>query len=157
MCEGGTRQICGSYNGSTLRGKASAHNIPVGQWIKVQGKFKMHAHPSSGVVMDIGVFKVSHSVGCDIDTTALQASMQSVQWGDGGNVWEGSKCELPPLHTAHTQGTRSIQWGDGGNAADGSKCKHSHTAVPKSRARAQQSVSSRASVQGGQSVQGGDG
>ena len=82
------------YNGSTLRGKASAHNIPVGQWIKVQGKFKMHAHPSSGVVMDIGVFKVSHSVGCDIDATALQASTQSVQWGDGGKFRERSSAKL---------------------------------------------------------------
>jgi len=37
--------------------------------MKVQGKFKMQAHPSSGVVMDIAAFKVSHSV--DTDATAL--------------------------------------------------------------------------------------
>jgi hypothetical protein len=40
----------------------------------VQGKFKMQAHPNSGVVMDIAAFKVSHSVGCDIDATALRAA-----------------------------------------------------------------------------------
>ena len=41
--------------------------------MKVQGKFKMQAHIiSSGVVMDIAAFKVSHSV--DIDATALRAA-----------------------------------------------------------------------------------
>ena len=44
----------------------------------------MQAHISSGVVMDIATFEVGHSVGCDIDATALQASTQSVQRGDGG-------------------------------------------------------------------------
>ena len=34
----------------------------------------MQAHPNSGVVMDIAAFKVSHSVGCDIDATALRAA-----------------------------------------------------------------------------------
>ena len=40
---------------------------------QVQGKFmfKMQAHISRTVVMDIAAFKVSHSVGCDIDATAL--------------------------------------------------------------------------------------
>ena len=42
--------------------------------MKVQGKFKMQAHKSSSVVMDIAAFKVGHSVGCDIDATALQAA-----------------------------------------------------------------------------------
>jgi hypothetical protein len=43
--------------------------------MKVQGKFKMQAHSISGVVMDIAAFKVSHSVGTDIDaTTALRAA-----------------------------------------------------------------------------------
>jgi len=41
--------------------------------MKVQGKFKMQAHPISGVVMDIAAFKVSHCVGSDIDATTLQA------------------------------------------------------------------------------------
>ena len=34
-----------------------------------QGKFKMQAHVSSGVVMYIAAFKVSHSV--DVDATTL--------------------------------------------------------------------------------------
>ena len=42
--------------------------------MKVQGKFKMQAHSNSGVVMDIAAFKVSHSAGCEIDATALQAA-----------------------------------------------------------------------------------
>ena len=42
--------------------------------MNVQGKIKMQAHPSSGVVMDIAAFKVSHSVGIDMDATALQAA-----------------------------------------------------------------------------------
>ena len=36
-----------------------------------------------------------------------------------------------------------VHRGYGGIITEGSKCKHSHTATPKSRARAQQSVSSR--------------
>ena len=42
--------------------------------MKVQGQFKMQAHIISGVVMDIAVVKVSHSVGCDIDATALRSA-----------------------------------------------------------------------------------
>ena len=47
--------------------------------MKVQGRFKMdegskmQAHISSGIVMDIAAFKVSHGVGPDCDTTTLQA------------------------------------------------------------------------------------
>ena len=37
-------------------------------------KFKMQAHISCGVVMDIAAFKVSHSVKIDIDATALRAA-----------------------------------------------------------------------------------
>ena len=43
----------------------------VGRWRKVQVKFKVQADIISGVVMDIAVVKVSHSVKCDIDATAL--------------------------------------------------------------------------------------
>ena len=52
---------------------ARQHSVSsAGQWMKVQGKFKMQAHIiSSGVVMDVAAFKVSHSV--DIDATALRA------------------------------------------------------------------------------------
>ena len=42
--------------------------------MQVQGKFKMQAHITSGVVMDIAAFKVSHSVGIDKDATALRAA-----------------------------------------------------------------------------------
>jgi hypothetical protein len=43
--------------------------------MKVQGQFKMQTHHSPrGVVMDIAAFKVSLSVGTDIDATALRAA-----------------------------------------------------------------------------------
>ena len=45
--------------------------------MKVQVKFKMQAHISSGVVMDIAAFKVSHSV--DIGATALRAVRSEVK------------------------------------------------------------------------------
>ena len=45
---------------------------------------KMQAHPISDVVMDIAAFKVSHSVGVDKDTTALQAKKRvTFHGGDG--------------------------------------------------------------------------
>ena len=34
----------------------------------------MQTYLISGVVMDIAAFKVSYSIGCDIDTTALRAA-----------------------------------------------------------------------------------
>ena len=36
--------------------------------------FRMQAHITSSVVMDIAAFKVSHSVGFDTDATALPAA-----------------------------------------------------------------------------------
>jgi len=87
--------------------------------MKVQGKFKTHHW--HGVVMDIAAFKVCHSVVIDIDATALRAARarsSSIHRGNGGTVWEGSKC------------------------------KHSPTGTQTSRARAQQSVSSRVSSRG---------
>ena len=54
--------------------------------MKVQINFKMQAHISSSVVMDIAAFKVSHSVGIDIDATALRAARarsSSIHRGDG--------------------------------------------------------------------------
>ena len=48
--------------------------------MKVQGIFKMQAHSiisgvvMDSVVMDIAAFKVSHSVGCEKNATALQAA-----------------------------------------------------------------------------------
>ena len=41
--------------------------------MKVQGKFKMQAHSTNGVVMDIAAFKVSYSTVSDSDATTLQA------------------------------------------------------------------------------------
>ena len=38
---------------------------------------KMQAHITSGVVMDITAFEVSHAVGADKDATALQAKQRS--------------------------------------------------------------------------------
>ena len=92
----------------------------------------------------------SHSLRCQSREHVHSSwSVQgSVQGGNGGHVTEGSKCELSPHHTAHTQGTRSIQRGNGGNVWEGSKCNHSQPVTPKSRARAGQPVSSRVSSRG---------
>ena len=50
--------------------------------MKVHEKFKMQAHPSPGVVMDIAAFKVSHSIEIDINATALPvARARSVSIG----------------------------------------------------------------------------
>ena len=65
--------------------------------MKDQGRVKMQAHISSGVVMDIAAFKVSHSVGTDSDATALRAARARSSYihrGNGGTVWEGSKSKL---------------------------------------------------------------
>jgi hypothetical protein len=86
-------------------------SIPLGQWMKVQGEFKMQAHITSSVVVDIAAFEVSHSAGIDSDATTLRAARarsSSIHRGNGGNVTEGSKCELPPVNTAHTQGTQVL-------------------------------------------------
>jgi hypothetical protein len=50
---------------------ARARSVSIGA-MKVQGRFKMQAHISSGVVVDVAAFKVSHSF--DIDATALRAA-----------------------------------------------------------------------------------
>ena len=50
----------------------------------------MQAHPISDVVMDIAAFKVSHSVGVDKDTTALQAKKRVTFHGGDGTLHMGS-------------------------------------------------------------------
>ena len=57
---------------------------------------KMQAHSISGVVVDIAAFKVTHSVGMDIDATALRAARarsSSIHRGNGGNVWARAEGE----------------------------------------------------------------
>ena len=61
-------------------------SISVGRWMKVQGKFKVQAHITNKVVMDVAAFKVSHSTVIDIDATALRAARarsSSIHRGDG--------------------------------------------------------------------------
>jgi hypothetical protein len=74
--------------------------------MQVQEKFKMQKHPFRGVVMNIAAFKVSHSVVNDIDATALRAPRarsSSIHRGNGGHVWEGSKCKhLHPVMSTRT-------------------------------------------------------
>ena len=57
----------------------------------------MQAHRSSGVIMDIATFKVSHAVGVDIHATALQAKKKeriTFHRGDG-TLHVGSICRNP--------------------------------------------------------------
>ena len=71
--------------------------------MQVQGKFKMQAHITSGVVMDIAAFKVSHSVGIDKDATALRAararssSIGAMEETSGQKVQKG-KHSAPKMH-----------------------------------------------------------
>eukprot|EP00964_Phaeocystis_antarctica_P047421 scaffold27425_cov69-Phaeocystis_antarctica.AAC.8 len=91
----------------------SRHTVPVGKWMKVQGKFKMQAHPRSGVVMDIAAFKVSHSSKYDSDTTTLRAARaRSSSIGAleelSGKVQNASTHRLPCRHHEHTHNSRSV-------------------------------------------------
>jgi hypothetical protein len=45
---------------------------PYGQWMKVQGKFKVQSHMFSPVALDIAAFKMSHSDAPDINAPAIQ-------------------------------------------------------------------------------------
>ena len=66
--------------------------------MKDQGEFKMQAHPLSGVVMDIAAFAVSHSVGIDIDATALRAgrARSSSRWMKV-KCWQENSHRISPL------------------------------------------------------------
>jgi len=79
--------------------------------MKVQGKFKMQAHITSGVVMDIAAFKVSHCVGSDIDATTLQAEKARSAMDEMSQKVQNASSH--PWNLPHTQGTRSIQRGNG--------------------------------------------
>jgi hypothetical protein len=140
--------------------------------MKVQGKIKMQTHPKSVVVMDIAAFKVSHSL--DTDATALRAArvrsksigaMDELSWKVQNAsapqmrdlsirwCWSASpcpRCEVPrPVPRPGSRESKvSLHWGHGGTVTEGSKCKHSHSATPKSRGRAQQPVSQRVSSRG---------
>jgi len=103
---------------ATTLPSVSTRNVPSGQWMKIQGNFKMQAHITSGVVMDVAAFKVSHSV--DIDAAALRAARARSK-------------SIGPMDEMSQKS---------------SKCKHSPTGTQTPRARAQQLVSSRVSSRG---------
>ena len=71
-------------------------SISVGRWMKVQGKGRRRAHVKSRVVMDIAAFKVSYSIGADIDTTTLRAKKWSASRSIGAmdeSSGKGSKMQ----------------------------------------------------------------
>ena len=67
----------------------------------------MQAYITSDVVMDIAAFKVSHSVGCDIDATALQAARGEVKLhGGDGTLHKGE-------HAPNLQSwSRCLSWSE---------------------------------------------
>ena len=70
--------ILGSQNHEHAHSSQSVQGpVSRGRWMKVQGNGRRQAHQRSRVVMDIAAFKNSHSVGGDIDTTALRAKKWS--------------------------------------------------------------------------------
>ena len=85
-----------------------------GRWMKVQGEFKMQAHRISSVVVDIAIFKVSHSVGIDIDAAALRAArVRSGSIGAmeemSGKVQNASTHPLGRKSHEHVHSSRSVQ------------------------------------------------
>jgi hypothetical protein len=87
----------------------------------------MQAHMTSGVVMDVAAFKVSHSVGTDIDATTLQAEKARSALDEMSQ--KGQNASSHPWNLPHTQGTRSIQRGDGGNVWARAEGEHTYLAV----------------------------
>ena len=128
-------------------------SIPVGRWMKVQGKGRRQAHVISRVVMDITAFKVSHRVGSDKDTTALRAQkVERVTFHIGAMeryMWVRFAGKITVCHR-HAWSRSAHQWGDGGHVREGSKCKHAHTVGAKitSKRTAVGQVSSRVSSMG---------
>jgi hypothetical protein len=123
------RPVQGGNGGNVWEGSKCKHLHPVmstrtatfssrvsskGQWMKVQGKFKMQAHKKSGVVMDIAAFKISHSVGIDIDATALRAtrarsSSKGAMEEMSGKVQNASTHRLGRINHEHVHSSRSVQ------------------------------------------------
>ena len=105
---------------------------PLGRWMKVQGKFKMQAHPSSGVVMDIAAFKVSHSVGPDSHATALRAARTTSasiigameRYVCGFNSAQNSRCPAT-IHSQQCEHTIGAMDESSGNIQDASTPKQS--------------------------------
>ena len=104
--------------------------------MKVQRKFKMQAHISSRVVMDVAAFKVSHSVGTDIDATTLRAararSSSIGQWNFTcmGSIRRKTHFALP-RHTAnseHTIGTMERYMSGFDSAQNSPSSANTHTA-----------------------------
>jgi hypothetical protein len=96
----------------------------------------MQKHPFSGVVMDIAAFKVSHSVGTDIDATTLRAararSSSIGQWNFTcmGSIRRKTHFALP-RHTAnseHTIGTMERYMSGFDSAQNSPSSANTHTA-----------------------------
>ena len=105
----------------------------------------MQAHISSGVVMDIATFKVSHAVVVDIHATALQAQKKeriTFHRGDGANVCGGSKMQaltsydakITSTRTQQSVSSRQVQWGDG-TLHVGSIRRKTHVGLPRHTAK----------------------
>ena len=76
----------------------------------------MEAHIISGVVMDIAAFKVSHSIECDIDATALRAvrarssSIGALWMKVQGMFKTQASTPEPCAHTRHRVNHSTGQW-----------------------------------------------
>ena len=82
--------------------------------MKVEGKFKMQAHSTNGVVMDIAAFKVSYSTVSDSDATTLQAE-KARSASIGAMDEKSEKVQNANTHTLrhqdheHAHSIRSVQ------------------------------------------------
>ena len=100
----------------------------------------MQKHPFSGVVMDIAAFKVSHSVGIDIDATALRAArVRSKSIGAmeeiSGKVQNASTHRLGRINHEHVHSSRSVQGSQFKGAMDemSQKVQNASTHIPLPR------------------------
>ena len=102
--------------------KSGLRNVPSGRWRKCLGKGRRRAHSCRFVVMNIAGFKVSHSVGTDKDTTALQAararsSSSGAMEEMPQTVQNANTHILRCQNHEHAHSSRSVQWsvqwGDG--------------------------------------------
>ena len=74
--------------------------------MKVQGESKMQAHITSSVVVDIAAFKVSQSVGIDIDATSLRAAR--ARSSSIHRRW--MKCHMEGSKSKHTYSDASFSY-----------------------------------------------
>ena len=125
----------------------STVSIPVGRWNVTQGSIRGKAHRLPGNAQGNGQHFSISAGRWNITLTGRVREGSKCQGRFKMQALTLCDANHEHMHNGRSvQG--SVQWGDGGNVWEGSKYKHSHTATSKPRARAQQPVRSRVSSRG---------